>query len=125
RTGRRFFDDEALEAAFLDRLRAAAEAAGLFDGLNTSWLCLDCELMPWSAKAQALIREQYARAGSAGRHALAAAVDELELAVGGGGGAASEAPDLRAQLDPLLQRQQSRLAAAERFTDAYRRYCWP
>src|SRR5690606_14951559 len=126
RTGRRFFDDEALEAAFLDRLRAAAEAAGLFDELNTTWLCLDCELMPWSAKAQALIREQYARAGSAGRHALAAAVDELELAVAGAGGetASPEAPDLRAQLEPLLERQRDRLAAAEKFTDAYRRYCW-
>src|SRR5690606_17680499 len=120
RTGRRFFDDEVLEAAFLDRLHAAAEAAGLFDELNTSWLCLDCELMPTSAKAQALLRERYARAGAAGRHALAAAVDELELAVAGLGSdiASADAPDLGAQTEPLLERQQSRLAAAEKFTDA-------
>ena len=32
--------------ALLDRLRIAAEAAGLFDALETGWLLLDCEHSP-------------------------------------------------------------------------------
>src|SRR5207253_3087564 len=38
---------------------------------GTDWFALDGELMPWSAKAQELLRRQYAAAGSAGRAALA------------------------------------------------------
>jgi protein phosphatase len=137
RTGRRFFDDEALEAAFLERVRSAAEGAGLFDELSTTWLCLDCELMPWSAKAQALIREQYAATGCAGRHALAAAVRELEIAAARIGAAPMPVltPPLTdpmqakvpvcAQLAQQVDRHRARLGAAESFTDAYRRYCWP
>ena len=33
----------------------------------TDWLVLDCELMPWSQKAQELLRSQYAAVGAAGR----------------------------------------------------------
>ncbi len=40
-------------------------AAGLWDELASDWFCLDCELMPWSAKAQELLKEQYAAVGSA------------------------------------------------------------
>jgi protein phosphatase len=50
RTGRPFFGP-ALTAALVDRVRAAAESAGLFDELATSWLLFDAELLPWSAKA--------------------------------------------------------------------------
>ena len=50
RTGRPFFDRPAAEP-LLDRLRAAVDAAGLWDELDTDWLLLDCELLPWSAKA--------------------------------------------------------------------------
>ena len=63
-TGRRFFNDDAMEAALLIRLRDAAEKANLWVDLNNDWLCLDCELMPWSAKAQ-LLRQQYAPVGNA------------------------------------------------------------
>jgi len=52
RTGRRFFNDNKLEAEFLVRVQAALTGAGLWQELNTDWVCLDCELMPWSAKAQ-------------------------------------------------------------------------
>ncbi|MBA4029022.1 MAG: hypothetical protein C0475_07800 [Planctomyces sp.] len=71
RTGRRFFGDAQLEASLLERVRASIGAAGLWDELSTSWVCLDCELMPWSVKAQALLREQYAAVGSSARVALA------------------------------------------------------
>jgi protein phosphatase len=76
RTGRRFFTDEDLEKEFLVRVHASLDASNLWDELKTSWVCLDCELMPWSAKAQELLRQQYAPAGSAACAALAEAVTE-------------------------------------------------
>src|SRR5437660_5667197 len=66
RTGRRFFNEPELERQFLDRIRAALTAADFWSTFNTAWTCLDCELMPWSAKAQELIRAQYAAVGAAG-----------------------------------------------------------
>jgi len=54
RTGRRFFNDRKLEAEFLLRVQVALSGAGIWQELKTDWICLDCELMPWSAKAQEL-----------------------------------------------------------------------
>lgn len=70
RTGRRFFEDKALEIEFLDRIRLAMDRSRLWEEFDTDWICLDCELMPWSAKAQALIKEQYAAVGAAGESAF-------------------------------------------------------
>ena len=67
RTGRRFFDDPKLEAQLLNIVRESLDAAKLWNELSTDWICLDCELMPWSAKAQELLRRQYAAVGSAAR----------------------------------------------------------
>jgi len=106
RTGRRFFEDE-LERPFLERVRGALEAAGLFDALATDWVVLDGELMPWSVKAQELLREQYAAVGSAARHAL------------------SETLALLPDRHELRERFERRSADAEAFVQAYRRYCWP
>ena len=82
RTGRRFFNDPDLERRFLDRVREALAAADLWGKLETDWACLDCELMPWSAKAQELLRTQYAAVGSAGSASLPRAVASLEQAAG-------------------------------------------
>lgn len=114
RTGRRFFDDAALESALLAKVRAAMDASGLWDELATDWVCLDCELMPWSAKAQALLRQQYAATGSAARAALPEAVRALEAAQGAG-----------REVAELLERYRTRAAVAEKYVDAYQRYCWP
>jgi len=70
RTGRRFFEDRPLESELLDRLKAAMDTAGLWDRFTSDWICLDCELMPWSVKAQDLLKQQYAAVGSAARAAL-------------------------------------------------------
>ena len=113
RTGRPFFD-QPRTAELVDRLRAAAEAAGLFDELGTSWLLVDAELLPWSAKAGQLLRDQYAAVGAAARGALPAAVSVLEQAAGVG-----------LDVSALLARTRSRAANADAFTAAYRRYCWP
>ncbi|MEU7867361.1 polynucleotide kinase-phosphatase [Dactylosporangium sp. NPDC049140] len=113
RTGRPFFDPD-LTGRLLTRLRAAVTAAGLWDELGTGWLLLDCELLPWSAKAEELLRNQYAAVGAAARATMPAAVRALR---------AAEASGL--DVTALLQRTEARAANADAFTDAYRRYCWP
>lgn len=114
RTGRRFFNDAALERAFLGRVQNAVSTAGLWDNLASDWLCLDCELMPWSVKAQELLRRQYAPAGAAAMAALPRAISLLAA------GAA-----MNAQLEGLLDEYKERLDLTQRYVDAYRRYCWP
>jgi protein phosphatase len=124
RTGRPFFGP-ALTAALLDRVRAAAESAGLFDELSTSWLLLDAELLPWSAKAGQLLRDQYAAVGAAARAALPAAVSVLEQAAGRLSPGSEASAEPAAPLAELLARTRSRLANADAFAAAYQRYCWP
>lgn len=114
RTGRPFFGDERTESALVDRLRAALEASGLYGALDSDWVVLDAELMPWSAKAQALIESQYAALGAAARAAFAAALPVLERAAARG-----------SEVGVLLERTRARETAARRYVEAYRRYCWP
>ncbi len=114
RTGRAFFSDLTVTTAFLSRLASAASDAGLFEDLSSDWLLLDAELLPWSAKAGDLIRNQYAAVGAAARAALPAAVAALERAV-----------DRGLDVGELLSVQRKRERRARAFTDAYRRYCWP
>ncbi|MGQ0840829.1 polynucleotide kinase-phosphatase [Actinokineospora sp.] len=113
RTGRPFFAD-ALTAALLARVRAAVTEAGLWSELDTDWLLFDAELMPWSAKASALITNQYATVGAAAGAALPAAADVLAAAAGRG-----------VDVTDLLARTRSRAVNAADFRAAYRRYCWP
>ncbi|HYN97353.1 MAG TPA: polynucleotide kinase-phosphatase [Pilimelia sp.] len=112
RTGRPFFDPDLTEG-LLDRLGAAIAAAGLWDDLRTGWLLMDCELLPWSAKAEDLLRNQYAAVGAAARATLPAAVQALRAAQAAG-----------LDVTELLERTESRAVNANAFTDAYRRYCW-
>jgi protein phosphatase len=114
RAGRPFFADEALEAALLARLRDAVGAAGLWERLETDWLCLDAELMPWSQKAQALLREQYAPVGAAAQADADAALAALTQAHARG-----------LPVEALLEEAQARAAQIQRYNAAWRRYCWP
>ncbi|RYD31996.1 MAG: polynucleotide kinase-phosphatase, partial [Verrucomicrobiaceae bacterium] len=116
RTGRRFFDDDALETAFLDEVRNAVTRAGLWEELRTDWLCLDCELMPWSAKAQELIRRQYAPVGAAAAATLSDAEEALARA-------AAWLPN--PEITALHERTAARRRMAADYTAACRRYCWP
>lgn len=113
RTGRPFFADPAVTEQVLGRLRAAATAAGLWEELDTDWLLLDGELLPWSLKAAGLLRTQYAAVGAAAGAAFPPALAALEAAAARGG-----------DVGALLARQRERAADAQAFTDAYRRYCW-
>ena len=114
RTGRRFFHDRETEAAFLNRISEAAGAAGLWERLDTQWILLDCELMPWSLKGEGLVREQYAPAAAAARQSLTKAATLLEQAKSRGMPA-----------DNAAARNAARRDAAERMAAVYARYCWP
>ncbi|MDX9973975.1 MAG: polynucleotide kinase-phosphatase, partial [FCB group bacterium] len=120
RTGRRFFEDPALEDGLLRTVENAATRAGLWEELQTDWLCLDCELMPWSVKAQALLRRQYAAAGVAAEVSLDKAVVALQTGVE----RHVESQD-DATPESLLARYRERLVASRLFRKAYRHYCWP
>jgi protein phosphatase len=113
RTGRPFFPP-AVTGQLLRIVGKAINDIGLWDELGSSWLLLDCELMPWSAKAADLLRHQYAAVGAAARAALPAAVTAL-------GQAAARGLDVA----ELAARTRARAANADAFTAAYRRYCWP
>lgn len=117
RTGRRFFADRKLEEQLLEHLRQTLTAAGLWQALETDWLCFDCELMPWSAKAQELLQNQYAAVGAAGRASLEAGLQVLRLA-------RQRAPG-DAALEALAERWQQRSECVALYREAYGRYCWP
>jgi protein phosphatase len=114
RTGRRFFDDAKLEKEFLNHVQAAATAAGFWDEFKTDWLCLDCELMPWSAKAQELLKQQYAAVGTSAQASLVEEVANLEQAAAHG-----------LDVGDLLVRTTARRQMVDDYIEAYRRYCWP
>ncbi|HZN36050.1 MAG TPA: polynucleotide kinase-phosphatase [Pirellulaceae bacterium] len=107
RTGRRFFDEPQLESDMLDALWSAMTAAGWWERFQSDWFCLDCELMPWSAKAQELLQHQYAPVAAAGEASL------------------REAAALLASHQPIAGQLQERLACASLYRAAYGRYCWP
>ena len=113
RTGRPFFRDETLEAGLVQRVAAAVGAAGLWDELKTDWVLLDAELMPWSAKAQDLLRQQYGPTAVAARASAEAMVEVLDKSSGRLDG-----------LDALRERAAMRLSQAARFTAALEGYCW-
>jgi protein phosphatase len=113
RTGRPFFSDAELEQQILSRLATALSAADFWNTFSTSWICLDAELMPWSAKARQLLRDQYAAVGSAATTALADVTTALARA-NARDGATSD----------LLALFESRDDSAARFVSAYRNYCW-
>jgi protein phosphatase len=113
RTGRKFFNDDALEAEFIAKINQALSTSNFWETFNTDWVCLDCELMPWSAKAQALLQNQYAPVGVSSRTGLGDAVAMLQKA-------STRGVDVGAQLTAFTQRAQM----ANLYIDAYRRYCW-
>ena len=113
RTGRSFLGAD-LTAELLDRVRAAVASAGLDRELESDWLLLDAELLPWSAKAGALLREQYAPVGAAALMALPPAVSALRSAA-----------DRGLDVGSLLGRTEARLANAGAYDAAWQRYVWP
>ncbi|WP_262852107.1 polynucleotide kinase-phosphatase [Mumia quercus] len=113
RTGRAFFDPPEQEAV-LSRIATAATAAGLWAELDATWLLLDAEILPWTAKAEVMVRDQYARVGAAATSALPATIEVLETAAARG-----------ADVSALLDRTRTRSTNAQRFVASYRNYVQP
>jgi protein phosphatase len=84
--------------------------AGFWDEFASDWFCIDCELMPWSAKARELLQRQYAPVGAAGVASLEAVIKVIE-----------QSP-VTAGFSQIYSKRLDRL---RKYREAYRRYCWP
>ncbi|MCH9806651.1 MAG: polynucleotide kinase-phosphatase [Alphaproteobacteria bacterium] len=113
RTGRPFFRSDEMEAMLVDRVGSAIGKAGLWDELDSDWLLIDAELMPWSAKAQDLLRQQYGPTAVAARASVEALQDALARAASNAG-----------ELDELKAKVAGGIERAERFEQALKGYCW-
>ncbi len=127
RTGRRFFDKAETERELLDRLDRVLTNTNFWRDFNTDWVCFDAELMPWSEKAQGLIRTQYAPTGNAGTAGLTAAVSALEQTCKRKNNA-FEVDDITSGQNvapgELLASYRDKLHDMQNYVKAYREYCW-
>ncbi len=114
RTGRRFFSDITLEQEFIQRINKCLTTTGFWDEFSTDWVCLDAELMPWSAKAQSLLKEQYASVGAA----AGASLPEVERALQNAYNRGIE------DTLPLLSSFRAKNDAVQRYITSYQHYCW-
>ena len=114
RTGRQFFADPATQNEILRRLSQAVNAAGVFGDLESDWVLLDMEVMPWSAKAVGLISSQYGPVGAASEHysqVLKEALDAPHLSGVNG-------------IHAMVELAERKLDSAQKYRAAYRNYCW-
>lgn len=115
RTGRNFFSDQQLEKEFISRVQHALTESNFWQRHETDWVCIDAELMPWSAKAQMLLKDQYAAVGAAAGAALPEVEKMLRLAAERGVEGVS----------PSLDKFAAKASAIQKYTQAYQYYCWP
>ncbi|MYF99654.1 polynucleotide kinase-phosphatase, partial [Candidatus Poribacteria bacterium] len=113
RTGRPFFNDTSMENELLTQVKQAVDNIDYWEKLETDWICLDCELMPWSVKAQELLQRQYAPVGTAADTAIRDIISSLESANKRG-----------VQTDDLLSGYSERKKAVEEYISVYQQYCW-
>jgi protein phosphatase len=130
RTGRRFFDQTDLEQSLLEQVSRALCTTGFWETFRTDWVCLDCELMPWSAKAQELLRSQYAAVGAAARAALPETIATLKQTIERKnqltpGAIAVDSSAGAIDLDSILECYEHRSEHIEKYVAAYQHYCWP
>ena len=108
-------DDVTVDSeAVLSRIRAAADAAGMWGALATERLVLDCELLLWSARrwsSSSANRPPSARPPGPGWTASRAM---LETAASCG-----------LEVDARIESTRRRRADVASYTDEYRRYLWP
>lgn len=113
RTGRRVFDETSTRE-LVSAVDSAFEKSGLWGDLGSEWVILDCELMPWSAKAEGLIRSQYAAVGAAARADLRGEGSVLARA-------AARGLQVQDRIDLNAERREN----IDAFGRAYRGYVWP
>ncbi|EKO76905.1 MULTISPECIES: polynucleotide kinase-phosphatase [unclassified Leptospira] len=115
RTGRNFFNDEVIETQFITRINQCLTNIDFWNNFNTDWVCLDAELMPWSAKASALLRDQYAALGAAATGAFPEVEEALKQTM--------EREILG--IAELHERYSKKQTAISKYVTAYQNYCWP
>ena len=109
-----FNNDKKLENNLFSRINSALTESGFWEKHQTNWVCLDAELMPWSAKAQALLKDQYAAVGAA----AGAAIPEVNKTL-------KQALDRCINhITPLLNKFSQKTEAVLKFVKAYQNYCW-
>ncbi|MCP5100378.1 MAG: polynucleotide kinase-phosphatase [Chloroflexi bacterium] len=114
RTGRSFFNDKQKEAGLLKRLQNVLAETGFWEAFDTDWVCLDCELMPWSEKAQTLLQHQYAAVGASASAAFVEVEQTLAKAIENG-----------VRVADLQTRYTIRQQNIHEYIKAYQQYCWP
>jgi len=130
RTGRRFLSDKLIEESLIGNFRSALDKSGFWQEFESQWVCFDCELMPWSAKAQELLKSQFAAVGSAATEGLSESISALEQA--------ASRIDLEknftvpktsstqpADIENVLIWHKNRMEMIKDYQKAYRHYCWP
>jgi protein phosphatase len=110
RDGRPFFPEGRLEKQLLARVRDALDRSGFWETLQTDWVFLDCDLLPWGRDAVLRL----AAVGAAARASLPKAIARL-----------AEAGARDVDVRSLLARYRERQDLARRFTEALRRRSWP
>lgn len=111
RNGNPFFKDTE-RRKMLERISSAA--VPLFDELDTDWLLLDAEIMPWNTKAATLIRDQYAPTGKAAMIGSTLARDAFQRFAARG-------------IDPVCEQRHRfdvRQRNADHFDKVWRGYSW-
>lgn len=114
RTGRNFFNDGEIEKEFIGRVNQCLTKTDFWEKFHTDWVYLDAELMPWSAKAQALLKDQYAAVGAAAGGALPEVEKALQLAFDRG----------IKDAFPFLEKFAVKNNAISKYVKAYQNYCW-
>jgi len=128
RTGRSFFNDNVnsvsaeTEKIILTRLINVLNASSFWKDFDTDWVCIDAELMPWSAKALSLLKDQYAAVGRAGFTGLTMASNAVKDAISALNGVTQAENSV--DLNELQKKFTQRGEALALYIDAYRRYCW-
>lgn len=127
RTGRRFFDDQRVEKELLSIIRENLTKSNFWGEFSSEWICLDVELMPWSSKAKALLVNQYAPVGCAGKSSIETSINALESAMKNtlqerevDKATSGQNINLNEVLNSFKEKEDS----INKYIKAYREYCW-
>lgn len=112
RTGRKFFENDSTEKEFLEMLNQSLVAVDFWKKFNTDWVCLDGEIMPWSAKAKDLLIKQYAAVGCSAINSFNSSIDSL-----------GKAKDRGIEVQSLLSKVALRNDQIKKYITSYRNYC--
>ncbi|WP_042477288.1 AAA family ATPase [Bacillus ndiopicus] len=109
RSGRAFFASNT-HGIIVHKLHAELVAKNYFEKMDTDFVLLDAEILPWNLKAQPLIDEQYAHVAE---HAL---MDRQKLA--------TKLQTTLVDVTEWQQQYKELLRNAVRFDAVYQNYCW-